>query len=52
MLGVGGAEDLGPLGSDEFGAAVVDVSGGEQRDPRVVVLVVVLMRVIVSSTWS
>jgi len=36
--GVGGAEDLGPLGSDELGAAVVDVGGGVEPDAGVAVL--------------
>ncbi len=41
VLGVGGVEDLGPLGSDELGATVVHVSGRVEPDPTVTVLVVV-----------
>jgi hypothetical protein len=41
MLGIGGAEHVSPLGPDEFGAAVVDVSRGMEPDAGVTVLVVV-----------
>ena len=39
--GVGGVEDLGALGPDGRGVAVVDVGGGVQAEPAVAVVVVV-----------
>jgi hypothetical protein len=51
VLGVGGAEDDGPLLSDELGAPVVDVGGGVEPDAGVTVLVVVVMRVMLSTLW-
>jgi hypothetical protein len=41
MLGIGDAEHVSPLGPDEFGAAIVDVSGRVEPDAGVTVLVVV-----------
>jgi hypothetical protein len=41
VLGVGSVEDLGPLGSDELGAAVVHVGGRVEPDAGVAVVVVV-----------
>lgn len=41
MGGVGALQDGRPGGDDLVGTAVVDVGGGEQRDPAVAVLEVV-----------
>jgi hypothetical protein len=41
MGGEGALQHLGAGADDLLGAAVVDVGGGEQRDPAVVVLQVV-----------
>jgi hypothetical protein len=42
MGGVGTLQDLGASGDDRLGVAGVDVGRGQQRDPRVVVLLVVV----------
>jgi len=39
--GVGGVQDLGALGPDGGGVSVVDVGGGVQAEPAVMMLVVV-----------